>query len=219
MRWCGCATRRRRWASTAASRPSAQQLWQRFTPIIDNYRRYVRRTDRLQRLELVGQPGDRTRCRGSFRRRACSPGEIKLGDVGQTASAFGNIFELAVVLPQLLRRVRGVTCGHYPARRTGRRQRTGAAAAHDRHRGHRNRFRRTRRRRSPHSRWRATDFAAGPAARPWRRPGDHRSFGHRQDHAVAQPGGAVAVRDGHTTPTRGRQRDDVLVPVAVRAAG
>ena len=54
---------------------------------------------------------------------------------------------------------------------------------------------------------------------PRRLAGDHRAVGQRQDHAAAQPGRTVAVRLGHAVPPGRRERDDVLVAVAVRAAG
>ncbi len=49
--------------------------------------------------------------------------------------------------------------------------------------------------------------------------GDHRAVGRRQDHAAAQPGRVVAVRLGDAALPRRRQRDDVLVAVALCAAG
>ena len=49
-------------------------------------------------------------------------------------------------------------------------------------------------------------------------PGRHRPVGQRQDHAAAQPRGAVAVRLGHADPAVRTQRDDVPLADALRAA-
>jgi vitamin B12/bleomycin/antimicrobial peptide transport system ATP-binding/permease protein len=66
------------------------QLWRRFTPIIDNYRRYVRRT-----ILFNGWNWSVTQAIVPLPWVIQAPrlfaGKIALGDVTQTASAFGNI--------------------------------------------------------------------------------------------------------------------------------
>ena len=52
MHWCGLRDAAEAVGFYRGERAERSQLRQRFSPIIDNYRRYVRRTDRLQRLEL-----------------------------------------------------------------------------------------------------------------------------------------------------------------------
>ena len=102
-------------------RAERQLLRQRFSPIITNYRRFVRREIGFnawnwsisQVIVLVPWIIQAPRL---------FAGEIKFGDVGQTASAYGKISRLAVLLPERLRRVRRVPRGHHPARRAGRRQ-------------------------------------------------------------------------------------------------
>jgi putative ATP-binding cassette transporter len=66
------------------------QLWQRFTPIIDNYRRFVRRT-----IIFNGWNWSMTQIIVPLPWVVQAPrlfaGQIHFGDVGQSASAFGNI--------------------------------------------------------------------------------------------------------------------------------
>ncbi|BCP15798.1 MULTISPECIES: ABC transporter ATP-binding protein/permease [Mycobacterium avium complex (MAC)] len=66
------------------------QLWRRFTPIIDNYRRYVRRT-----IIFNGWNWSATQTIIPLPLAIQAPrlftGEIAFGDVTQTAQAFGNI--------------------------------------------------------------------------------------------------------------------------------
>jgi putative ATP-binding cassette transporter len=68
------------------------QLWRRFTPIIDNYRRYVRRT-----LAFAGWNWSMTQVIVPLPWVVQAPrlfaGQIEFGDVGQTATSFGNIEE------------------------------------------------------------------------------------------------------------------------------
>ena len=63
------------------------------------------------------------------------------------------------------------------------------------------------------------DQAARHAPGDRRHIGDHRPVGQREDHAAAQPGGIVAVLFGHADPAVRAQRDDVPVAAALRAAG
>ena len=68
------------------------QLQSRFTPIIDNYRRYVRRT-----VGFWGWNVSMSQVINPLPWVVQAPrlfaGDIKFGDVGQTASAFGNIHD------------------------------------------------------------------------------------------------------------------------------
>ncbi len=68
------------------------QLWQRFTPIIDNYRRFVRRT-----IVFNGWNWTMTQIIVPLPWIVQAPrffaGEIQFGDVGQSVTAFGNIHE------------------------------------------------------------------------------------------------------------------------------
>jgi putative ATP-binding cassette transporter len=68
------------------------QLQSRFTPIIDNYRRYVRRT-----VAFWGWNVSMSQVINPLPWVVQAPrlfaGDIKFGDVGQTASAFGNIHD------------------------------------------------------------------------------------------------------------------------------
>ncbi|MFZ0835127.1 MAG: ABC transporter ATP-binding protein/permease [Mycobacterium sp.] len=68
------------------------QLQRRFTPIIDNYRRYVRRT-----VGFWGWNVSMSQVINPLPWVVQAPrlfaGDIKFGDVGQTASAFGNIHD------------------------------------------------------------------------------------------------------------------------------
>lgn len=71
-------------------RAERTQLWNRFTPIIDNYRRYVRRTIGFNGWNwsvsqtIVPLPW-------VLQAPRLFAGKIQFGDVGQTATAFGNI--------------------------------------------------------------------------------------------------------------------------------
>jgi putative ATP-binding cassette transporter len=71
-------------------RVERRQLWRRFTPIIDNYRRFVRRTIIFNGWNwsvsqvIVPLPW-------VIQAPRLFAGQIKFGDVGQTATAFGNI--------------------------------------------------------------------------------------------------------------------------------
>jgi putative ATP-binding cassette transporter len=73
-------------------RAERSQLWQRFTPIIDNYRRYVRRTIGFNGWNwsmsqiIVPLPW-------VIQAPRLFAGKIQFGDVTQTAMAFGNIEE------------------------------------------------------------------------------------------------------------------------------
>ncbi len=71
-------------------RAERAQLWRRFTPIIDNYRKYVRRT-----IIFNGWNWSMSQVLNPLPWVIQAPrlfaGQIKLGDVGQTATAFGNI--------------------------------------------------------------------------------------------------------------------------------
>ncbi len=71
-------------------RVERSQLWRRFTPIIDNYRRYVRRT-----IIFNGWNWSATQTIIPLPLAIQAPrlftGEIAFGDVTQTAQAFGNI--------------------------------------------------------------------------------------------------------------------------------
>jgi vitamin B12/bleomycin/antimicrobial peptide transport system ATP-binding/permease protein len=66
------------------------QLWRRFTPIIDNYRKYVRRT-----IAFQGWNWSMTQAIAPLPWAVQAPrlfaNQITFGDVGQTASSFGNI--------------------------------------------------------------------------------------------------------------------------------
>jgi putative ATP-binding cassette transporter len=66
------------------------QLWGRFTPIIDNYRKYVRRT-----IVFKGWNWSMTQAIAPLPWAVQAPrlfaGQIKFGDVGQSATAFSNI--------------------------------------------------------------------------------------------------------------------------------
>ncbi|MGO8939012.1 MAG: ABC transporter ATP-binding protein/permease [Mycobacterium sp.] len=68
------------------------QLWQRFTPIIGNYRRFVRRT-----IVFNGWNWTMTQIIVPLPWIVQAPrlfaGEIQFGDVGQSVTAFGNIHE------------------------------------------------------------------------------------------------------------------------------
>jgi putative ATP-binding cassette transporter len=68
------------------------QLWRRFTPIIDNYRRYVRRT-----IAFNGWNWSVTQAIVPLPWVIQAPrlfaGQIDFGDVGQTATSFGEIHE------------------------------------------------------------------------------------------------------------------------------
>jgi putative ATP-binding cassette transporter len=73
-------------------RVERMQLWRRFTPIIGNYRRFVRRT-----IVFNGWNWSMTQIIVPLPWIVQAPrlfaGEIQFGDVGQSASAFGNIHE------------------------------------------------------------------------------------------------------------------------------
>jgi vitamin B12/bleomycin/antimicrobial peptide transport system ATP-binding/permease protein len=73
-------------------RVERMQLWRRFTPIIDNYRRFVRRT-----IVFNGWNWSMTQIIVPLPWIVQAPrlfaGQIQFGDVGQSASAFGNIHE------------------------------------------------------------------------------------------------------------------------------
>ncbi|MBS4729752.1 ABC transporter ATP-binding protein/permease [Mycobacterium sp. SM1] len=73
-------------------RAERSQLWQRFTPVIDNYRRYVRRT-----IGFNGWNWSMTQIIVPLPWVIQAPrlfaGKIQFGDVTQTAMAFGNIEE------------------------------------------------------------------------------------------------------------------------------
>jgi putative ATP-binding cassette transporter len=75
------------WRGEQAER---SQLWQRFTPVIDNYRRYVRRT-----IGFNGWNWSMTQIIVPLPWVIQAPrlfaGKIQFGDVTQTAMAFGNI--------------------------------------------------------------------------------------------------------------------------------
>ena len=103
------------------------------------------------------------RCRGSFRRRGCSPGQIAFGDVDADRDGVRQDQRFVVVLPQQLRRVRRLPRGDHPVARTGRRQRQGPRAARGADPAHRRRVGRVRRRRGAHTRRRPVDRFAGRA--------------------------------------------------------
>ncbi len=90
MRWCGYATRPRRSASIGVSRPSARSCGERFIPIIDNYRRFVRRT-----ILFTGWNWSMSQAIVPLPWVIQAPrlfaGQIAFGDVTQTAAAFGKI--------------------------------------------------------------------------------------------------------------------------------
>jgi putative ATP-binding cassette transporter len=71
-------------------RAEQAQLWERFMPIIDNYRRWVRRT-----IGYLGWNASVSQTIVPLPWLLQAPrlfaGKIDLGDVGQTATAFGNI--------------------------------------------------------------------------------------------------------------------------------
>jgi putative ATP-binding cassette transporter len=73
-------------------RAERSQLWRRFTPVIDNYRRYVRRT-----IGFNGWNWSMTQIIVPLPWVIQAPrlfaGKIQFGDVTQTAMAFGNIEE------------------------------------------------------------------------------------------------------------------------------
>jgi vitamin B12/bleomycin/antimicrobial peptide transport system ATP-binding/permease protein len=68
------------------------QLWRRFTPIVDNYRKYVRRT-----IAFQGWNWSMSQAIAPLPWAVQAPrlfaNQITFGDVGQTASSFGNIQE------------------------------------------------------------------------------------------------------------------------------
>jgi vitamin B12/bleomycin/antimicrobial peptide transport system ATP-binding/permease protein len=73
-------------------RVEREQLWRRFTPIIDNYRRYVRRT-----IVFNGWNWSMTQIIVPLPWIIQAPrlfaGEIQFGGVGQSVTAFGNIHD------------------------------------------------------------------------------------------------------------------------------
>ena len=86
-RWCACATRPRRSRSTGASCRKAPGCG-RFAPVVDNYKRYVNRMIgfygwNLSMSQIIVAPYVQ------FPRFLA--GDIKLGDMTQSASAFGSI--------------------------------------------------------------------------------------------------------------------------------
>ena len=90
MRWSGCATPPRRWRSTAARSPNALQFRQRFSPIVSNYKRYINRMMGFNGWNLsisqiiVPLPW-------LMQAPRLFAGQIKFGDITQTASAFSSI--------------------------------------------------------------------------------------------------------------------------------
>ncbi|AEJ46867.1 putative drugs-transport transmembrane ATP-binding protein ABC transporter [Mycobacterium tuberculosis CCDC5079] len=199
-------------------RVEGTQLQRRFTPVIDNYRRYVRRSIAFNGWNLsvsqtiVPLPW-------VIQAPRLFAGQIDFGDVGQTATSFGNIHDLVVVLPQQLRRVCVLPRSNHPIAWAGRRQRERPRPARGPDPTERRRVRRAQRHRGAYACRRSVDRPARCAAGPRRLAGDHRAFWGRQDHAAAQSGGTVALRIGDPAPAGRRERDDVLVAVAVCAAG
>ena len=112
------------------------QLWQRFTPIIDNYRRFVRPHHRVQRMELVDDSDHRP---AALDRAGTAV--VRRGDPVRRCGPVGDRIRqhprLAVVLPQQLRRVRGFPGGDHPVARAGGRQRAGPPIAEGGNRAHR----------------------------------------------------------------------------------
>ena len=181
------------------------QLWRRFTPIIDNYRKLRAPHHHVQRMELVDDAGI-VPLPWVIQAPRLFAGEIDFGDVGQIGDRIRQYSRLAVVLPQQLRRVRGFPGGDHPVARAGGRQRAGprscrqcwSTAPSD------DGSVRARRHRGAHTGRRAVDRPARRAAGRRRLAGDHRALGCRQDHAAAQPGRIVAIRVGHAVPARRR---------------
>ena len=218
MPWCGCGTPRKRSASTAVSESNGPQLWRRFTPIIDNYRKFVRRTIIFNGWNwsvsqaIVPLPW-------IIQAPRLFAGKIDFGDVGQTATAFGNIhdslsffrnnYDAFAAFRAAIIRLHGLVDANAQGRalpavlvkpsQDGAVELAGIEV------------------RTP-----AGDQLIDPLdvrARHRRLAGDHRAFGRRQDHAAAQSGRIVAVRVRNAVPPGRRQRDDVLVAVAICAAG
>ena len=99
-----------------------EQLNRRFAAVISNYRRYVRRT-----IGLVGWNYSATEAIVPLPFVLQAPrlfaGTIKLGDVTQSATAFGKIQSRTVVLPQRLQPVRELQRRDHPSARPRRGQR------------------------------------------------------------------------------------------------
>ena len=103
------------------------ELMDRFDATIANYRRYVRRTIGFLGWNVaVAQPINPLPFIVQAPRLFA--GSIKLGDLMQSASAFGHI-EITVVLPQLLRPIRQLPGRDNAPQRTGRGQRRRARTA------------------------------------------------------------------------------------------
>lgn len=154
-------------------RVEGTQLQRRFTPVIDNYRRYVRRSIAFNGWNL-----------------SVSQTIVPLPWVIQAPRLFAGQIDFGDV---------GHARGPDPTERR--------------------RVRRAQRHRGAYACRRSVDRPARCAAGPRRLAGDHRAFWGRQDHAAAQSGGTVALRIGDPAPAGRRERDDVLVAVAVCAAG
>ena len=143
-------------------------------------------------------------------------GQISLGDIQQTASAFSQVQSRAVVLPPRLRRLRVLPRHPDPAQRPARRRRRGARAPVGGAGGGRRARREGLTVRLPDERTLiddlTVDVAAGDALLVTGR------VGQRQDDAPAQPRRPLAVRRRHGAPTARAGR--VLPrPAALRPAG
>ena len=105
------------------------QLWHRFTPIIANYRKFVRRTiifngwNWSMSQAIVPLPW-------VIQAPRLFAGQIDFGDVGQTATAFGNIHDSLSFFRNNYDAFAGFPRGDHPVARAGRRQRPGPRAAH-----------------------------------------------------------------------------------------
>ncbi len=174
--------------------------------------------DRVQRLELVDVAGD---CAAAVDRSGASAfcRSDRLRRCHADGDGVRRDQRFIVVLPQQLRRLRRLPRGHHPFARTGRRQRQRPRPARGADPAHRRRVGRIRRRGGADTRRRPAGRFAGRAPGIRSVAGDHRAVGRRQDHAAAQPGRIVAVRLGDAALPGRRQRDDVLVAVALCASG
>ena len=195
MRWSGCATRPRRSASTGVNRSSERSCGtvssRSSATTVDTSAEPSRSTAGTGRCRRR-----LSRCRGSFRRRGCSPVRSPSVTSTQTATAFGEISDSLSFFRNNYDAVRRLPRGHHPVARTGRRQRQGPRPARGAHLAHRRRIGRIRRRRGADTRRRPAGRPAGRAPGIRSVAGDHRAVGGRQDHAAAQPGRIVAVRVG-----------------------
>ena len=171
-----------------------EQLNHRFAAIISNYRRYVRRT-----IGLVGWNYSATEAVVPLPFIVQAPrlfaGTIKLGDVMQSATAFGKLQSGLSFFRNAYSQFAQLQRRDDPSARPRRGQRARPPTAGADDRAEPRRLRCARWRRSAHTCWPAADRSARSPAGSWRVDGHHRRVGHRQDHTAAQPGRIVAGRN------------------------